>query len=433
MKKYMTGAVVVLTCLGLGGLLAGFVPGPAPRGPEWRGRLQTSLDASRLPLVDTVRQDSPEQRIRLNRTLEQTTFETEDDAALSLLQLEGWSVSILTEDGPAAVTTPRSLLGAALSRPPAGVVSDEGEQAWMNAVLEVAVLAGEGEPLAPDGRPLRWTNRRPGLAGPVCVVAPVLTLELPRPLLPEPGFHSLSMLARAGRYQETVRRYARKYGLDTSLVLAIMQTESGFNPTLISSRDAHGLMQVVPHTAGDEVHRWLGRSGLPTASELLNPDNNIRYGTAYLHLLRTRHLEGVQDPRSLEYCVIAAYNGGSGAVLRHFGPSREEAFAAINAMSPQDVLNRLTQDFPARETRLFVRKVLASRQQFMARADGGIAAPAHPDVQGASAPARAVFRAPATPPAPSRETVEARQRAQLDAMRRWADDSGHMALASPHG
>ena len=93
-------------------------------------------------------------------------------------------------------------------------------------------------------------------------------------------------------------------------------------------------MQVVPATAGDEVHRWLGRSGLPTASELLNPDNNIRYGTSYLHLLRTRHLEGIRDPQSLEYCVIAAYNGGSGAVLRHFGRTREEAFAAINELSP---------------------------------------------------------------------------------------------------
>jgi membrane-bound lytic murein transglycosylase C len=162
-----------------------------------------------------------------------------------------------------------------------------------------------------------------------------------------------------------VERYADKFGLDVPLVLAIIQTESGFNPNLISSRNAHGLMQVVPATAGGEVHRWLGRDGQPSSTELLSPDVNIRYGMTYIHLLRSKHLEGVHDPQSLEYCVIASYNGGSGAVLRLFGSKREDAVAAINKLSPQEVLAMLTEKFPAQETRHFVRKVLQFRRQYV--------------------------------------------------------------------
>ncbi len=55
---------------------------------------------------------------------------------------------------------------------------------------------------------------------------------------------------RAHKYLGMVRRASRKYGVDESLILAIMQTESSFNPYAVSRSDALGLMQVVQHTAG---------------------------------------------------------------------------------------------------------------------------------------------------------------------------------------
>ncbi len=188
----------------------------------------------------------------------------------------------------------------------------------------------------------------------------------PRLTFPEPRMPALSMSARMQNYKGTVHTYSQKYKLDTALVLAIVQTESGFNPGLVSPRNAHGLMQIVPATAGGEVHRWFGQQGLPSPQELLVPEFNIRYGTAYLHLLRTRHLNGIENPQSLEYCMVASYNGGSGAVLRFFGKSKDEAINAINAMTPQEVYLALSTRFPSAETRAFVGKVMNLKEMYRA-------------------------------------------------------------------
>lgn len=125
-----------------------------------------------------------------------------------------------------------------------------------------------------------------------------------------------------------------------------MQVESSFDPNQVSGRSAHGLMQIVPETAGREVNRWLGREGEPSPGELLNPEQNIRYGVIYLHLLHSAHLDGISNPLSREYCAIASYNGGSGMVLRRFGSSREEAFDVINTMTPEEVRRKLLDTRP---------------------------------------------------------------------------------------
>ncbi len=46
--------------------------------------------------------------------------------------------------------------------------------------------------------------------------------------------------------------------LMSPLILAIMQTESSFNPYASAVPDALGLMQVVQHTAGKDVFRLAG-------------------------------------------------------------------------------------------------------------------------------------------------------------------------------
>jgi membrane-bound lytic murein transglycosylase C len=63
-----------------------------------------------------------------------------------------------------------------------------------------------------------------------------------------------------------VRQASRKYGVDESLILAIMQTESSFNPYAVSRSDALGLMQVVQHSAGKDVFRAQGKSGRRAAA-----------------------------------------------------------------------------------------------------------------------------------------------------------------------
>jgi len=174
------------------------------------------------------------------------------------------------------------------------------------------------------------------------------------------GLRKAWLRRQAMPYGDIVTKYVERFNLSRELVYAIMYTESGFNPLAISNRDAHGLMQIVPQTAGGEVYRYLhGHAGIPRTADLLQPAINIQYGITYLHLLMQRHMGGVENPLSREYCAIAAYNTGSGTVYKLFGGSRDQAFAAINSYTPAQVYDILQQRLPSMETKVFLRKVLS--------------------------------------------------------------------------
>lgn len=66
---------------------------------------------------------------------------------------------------------------------------------------------------------------------------------------------------RAHKYLPLVRKASERYGIEESLILAIMQTESSFNPYAVSRSDALGLMQVVQHSAGRDVFKMKGKWG----------------------------------------------------------------------------------------------------------------------------------------------------------------------------
>jgi membrane-bound lytic murein transglycosylase C len=144
---------------------------------------------------------------------------------------------------------------------------------------------------------------------------------------------------RAHKYVGMVRQASRKYGVDESLILAIMQTESSFNPYAVSHADALGLMQVVQHSAGKDVFRSQGRSGTPSRSFLFDPASNIDTGTAYLAMLNNVYLAAliIQPP---VYAVITAYNGGAGSVLRVFSNDKIQAANIINSMTPGTFIKR---------------------------------------------------------------------------------------------
>jgi soluble lytic murein transglycosylase-like protein len=94
---------------------------------------------------------------------------------------------------------------------------------------------------------------------------------------------------------------APRYGLDPNLVLAMIQTESAFDASAVSPRNARGLMQLIPETA--------------TEYGVGNPfdvDQNLTGGMKYLRWL----LAYYQGDLTL---VLAAYNAGAGAVDRAGG------------------------------------------------------------------------------------------------------------------
>lgn len=169
---------------------------------------------------------------------------------------------------------------------------------------------------------------------------------------------------RAHKYLGMVRQASRKYGVDESLILAIMQTESSFNPYAVSRSDAMGLMQVVQHTAGKDVFRSQGKSGTPSRSFLFDPASNIDTGTAYLAMLSNVYLGGIDNPTSRRYAVITAYNGGAGSVLRVFSNDKVQAANIINSMAPGDVYQTLTTRHPSAESRRYLYKVNTAQKSY---------------------------------------------------------------------
>ena len=221
-----------------------------------------------------------------------------------------------------------------------------------------------GEALDSDGRPVRWNWRSgdfPRKAVRACDFTENIRASGMRRLLlgmamPVPGsFYGLS----AGKYQNYVSLYAEKYDLAAGLMLAIMHTESNFNPFAVSPNQAVGLMQIVPDTAGNEVYRYLmGTQGTPSMETLFSPEHNIKYGAIYLHLLGRRYFGGVTNAASRQLCIIAAYNSGPNAVLRLFDPNPDAAVVRINALTPEQLYAALTTDMPSPETRRYVEVVM---------------------------------------------------------------------------
>ncbi len=165
---------------------------------------------------------------------------------------------------------------------------------------------------------------------------------------------------RAREYLAPARRYAAEQEVADSLVLAVMHTESAFNPLARSPIPAYGLMQIVPESAGRDATRLLmGRPRVLAPSYLYDPENNIRIGAAYLRLLYHRYMAAVREPESRLYCAIAGYNTGPGNVARTFTGGTDMAAAAerINGRSGAEVYRTLVRELPYEETRHYLERV----------------------------------------------------------------------------
>ena len=105
---------------------------------------------------------------------------------------------------------------------------------------------------------------------------------------------------------EWALRYGSKYGIDSRLILAVIRTESTFDPTCLSSSGAKGLMQILKSTYEDDIKVHLNLE--ESYNDLENGEFNVMCGTYYLYWL-SRYLKGNEQ-------ILAAYNGGIGNVQR---------------------------------------------------------------------------------------------------------------------
>ena len=132
-----------------------------------------------------------------------------------------------------------------------------------------------------------------------------------------------------------VKLLAPEYQLSPALVLAVMATESNFDPLAESPKKAMGLMQLMPDTAA----RF-------SVTRLTDPSQNIRAGMAYLRWLLA-YFEGDLA------LVAAAYNAGEGQVDAWLAQAR----ARGERFDPG-------RHVPFRETRAYVRRVLGARDDY---------------------------------------------------------------------
>jgi membrane-bound lytic murein transglycosylase C len=172
---------------------------------------------------------------------------------------------------------------------------------------------------------------------------------------------------KAEPYLDSVNHYSKEWGVTVPMILAVMETESSFNPMAESHIPAYGLMQIVPSTAGLDVNqKLLGLTRKPQPKLLFSSAENIKYGSAYIHILMTRYLKEVKDPKSRFYCAIAAYNTGIGNLAKAFNKGKKgriKAISVINQMTPDEVY-KVIKKRTHTETQRYLDKVLKSHQYF---------------------------------------------------------------------
>ncbi len=103
------------------------------------------------------------------------------------------------------------------------------------------------------------------------------------------------------RYAAIVKTASQTYGVEASLVHAVISAESNYNANAVSRTGAQGIMQLMPDTAK--------RYGVRNSYD---PIENIHAGTKYLRDLLAM-FKGRMD------LALAAYNAGENAVIRSNG------------------------------------------------------------------------------------------------------------------
>ena len=98
------------------------------------------------------------------------------------------------------------------------------------------------------------------------------------------------------KYKDLILEYSTQYELDPVLVASVINVESKYNTSALSSAGAVGLMQVKPSTA-----TWIMDEDI-TQEQLTEPELNIKVGCLYLSQL-------LEQFNNLE-CALAGYNAG---------------------------------------------------------------------------------------------------------------------------
>lgn len=131
---------------------------------------------------------------------------------------------------------------------------------------------------------------------------------------------------QSGNLSATILTESERKGFDPIFVLAVIQTESQFDPTILGSHGEIGLMQIKPDTA-----KWIAqKEGIPWKGKktLKNPIMNVKIGIAYMAFLRKNFAGAARH-------YVAAYNMGPANVRR----------LASQSIQPRDYPSRVMENY----------------------------------------------------------------------------------------
>ncbi len=169
--------------------------------------------------------------------------------------------------------------------------------------------------------------------------------------IPEPGYFkkvgkpqkeiawrpSPSRLQHIESYIENI---AKQYSVSPSLIKAMIQVESAYDPSAVSPKGAKGLMQLLDSTASE-----FG------VNNIFDPYENIKGGAKYLRYL----LDIFKEDLSL---ALAAYNAGSETVLKYGGipPYPETITYVKNVMNLMDSPSKIKMvvETPRQESKIIM-------------------------------------------------------------------------------
>lgn len=144
------------------------------------------------------------------------------------------------------------------------------------------------------------------------------------------------------RFEEEIRKAARKNDLDPYLVMALIRQESAFNPNARSHVGATGLMQIMPATGNELGQRIYGRF---QQARLADPEVNLELGTHYLARV-IRLFDGNVE------LALAGYNGGPYRILRWRKEQRGKP------------LDEFIEGIPLAESRGYVKRITLLRSTY---------------------------------------------------------------------